>query len=302
MPNKTPLHALLKKELIDYFQSDERNVEKEYNVHYDKNGLHFTTITQQFISNDDIKKIFKKRKKCRKSQNNKKLMDSESLEKISSEKKNIHKKQTDIMINETNTEDIESSLPCSPGVNPCDLMLNAGSHVISTNSSKIKSSEKQTETNKILQFSIENETNNFSLNEIDTLESLEDVKIETVHLQHINMIKLKYGTLAFEHEDEEFFRTITEDTIGYLKSVYEIKLLEIYNKVNNKNKKKLDFTKLLKKKFESFYFSTVGSSYILFNRIDVPFISAWHEYLEYLTELNFLSTKKNIIGFFKNNV
>jgi hypothetical protein len=127
----------------------------------------------------------------------------------------------------------------------------------------------------------------------------QSASLEQVLQDHIEKVLKIYKVPPQDDHDIDFYKTVTEDTVGYIKDLYIEKLHDVYNKLNDINERKIDFMLLLRKKYEFYWFSSAGSCLILFNRLDSIFVSAWQDYLDYLAEFDILFKTDKLKGFFK---
>lgn len=304
---KTDLKKILNKELIDFLNKDAVNADIKYDFVFDDKGLHFTTIIHQFISLENVNILNRNVRDTAKrggdignkfDTGKKKLKIEEELNEdfrkevtpVSDSFEDLHSEED--AMSKSKLSESETKI--------CDMILNANEG----NFRSIEIDNDDTEVNADLQMAgllpvvltDEDELDTF---DTQTLVELQQAPIENILKEQIANLKARYDIPDPETDDSAFFRTITEDTVGYIKDLYDARLIEIFNKVNNIDERKIDLMHLLKKSFGRFFFSTAGTSMILFNRLDMPFVSAWQEYLEYLVEMDILVKVGTLKGWFR---
>lgn len=102
-------------------------------------------------------------------------------------------------------------------------------------------------------------------------------------------------------KDSEFFVGFTNENIQEKKGEYIFKLEELYRKHNKlKGDAKVDLLSILRDIYRHLWFSSAGTSHILFGRLDKAFVEAWQTYLMFLCDLGILVKGENIFyGYFR---
>ncbi|KAF9763898.1 hypothetical protein NGRA_0968 [Nosema granulosis] len=126
-------------------------------------------------------------------------------------------------------------------------------------------------------------------------------KEETIQ-EHIDSLTKMFVKDRLENvKDSEFFVSFNSENIQEKKGEYIFKLEELYRTHNKiKNGTKINFMLVLREIYRYLWFSSAGTSHILFGRLDKPFVEAWQTYLMFLCDLGILVKGENIFyGYFR---
>lgn len=113
--------------------------------------------------------------------------------------------------------------------------------------------------------------------------------------------KLYSDEKSIKYEDSEFLAKVTNDFLKKDQQEYIARLNTLYNQHNKISKAyDVNFLEILRKDYGYLWFSSAGTSHILFGRLDRPFINAWNVYLLFNCDLGILMKGENIFyGYFR---
>ncbi|KAK6090500.1 hypothetical protein P3W45_000597 [Vairimorpha bombi] len=327
------IRNILSKNLLDYLDDSCKDIQTSYDISYNDQGLYLTRTICQFISHAQLKEIEENKDhliKSNASVNNSKKTANNNKE-SSNDLNNNNESSNDLNNNKESSNDLNNNKEVTDiGLKVqdnsqkldiiCDILLNKEPCIATSKESSNSSGEiiltptqtiplpcKDQKTGvECGLYPIENipsilQDEESTFYESSSQESIltQSASLEQVLQDHIEKVLKIYKVPPQDDHDIDFYKTVTEDTVGYIKDLYIEKLHDVYNKLNDINERKIDFMLLLRKKYEFYWFSSAGSCLILFNRLDSIFVSAWQDYLDYLAEFDILFKTDKLKGFFK---